>query len=333
MRHVAASLLLLLCACGREPDVVLYCALDQSFAEPVVRDFEQRTGLSVQAYYDVEANKSVGLRRRLQAEAGRPIGDVFWNNEVVQTTVLARGGLLQPYRSPAAEGIPARFRDPGDLWCGFAARGRVLIVNTALRPDAAARPAGLADFLDPANAGACGMAAPLTGTTAAHAAFWIARLGLPAVLQRFDALRANGVSFASGNAHVMRLVRDGQLAFGWTDTDDCQVAIDESYPVVMVVPDQRAGEDGLVLIPNSVALVQGAPHPDAGRRLIDFLLSEEVEALLAQGRSAQIPLRASVPRPPHVLDVSRVALAEVDWAAAGAAYDAGVAQLEAAFLR
>ena len=44
-----------------------------------------------------------------------------------------------------------RFRDPADLWCGFAARGRVLIVHTGLLPDPAARPRGLADFLDPAN--------------------------------------------------------------------------------------------------------------------------------------------------------------------------------------
>lgn len=324
-------LLLALAACGRAPDVVLYCALDQSFSEPVVREFERRTGLSVQAYYDVEANKSVGLRRRLQAERARPVADVFWNNEVVQTTVLAREGLLQPYRSPAAEGIPARFRDPADLWCGFAARGRVLIVNTGLLPDPAARPRGLRDFLDPARAGQAGMAVPLTGTTAAHAAFWVARLGLPATLERFAALRANRVDFCSGNAHVMRLVREGRLAFGWTDTDDVQVALDEGRPVALVVPDQGEGEEGLLLIPNTVALVAGAPHPDAGRRLVDYLLSEEVEALLARSGSAQVPLRPAVPRPPQVLDVSAVRVAEVDWAAVGAAYDASVGALEAAF--
>lgn len=324
-------LLLALAACGRAPDVVLYCALDQSFAEPVVREFERRTGLAVQAYYDVEANKSVGLRRRLQAERARPVADVFWNNEVVQTTVLAREGLLQPYRSPAAEGIPARFRDAADLWCGFAARGRVLIVHTGLLPDPAARPRGLADFLDPARAGQATMAAPLTGTTATHAAAWVARLGLPATLERLQALRANRVEFCPGNAHVMRLVREGRHAFGWTDTDDVQVALDGGYPVAQVVPDQGPGEEGLLLIPNTVALVAGAPHAEAGRRLIDFLLSEEVEGLLARSGSAQVPLRPGVPRPPQVLDSAALRVAEVDWVAVGAAYEASVAALEAAF--
>src|SRR5262249_21968141 len=164
MRRALLLLALLLCGCGRPADVVLYCALDESFAAPIVREFEQRTGLRVDAAYDVEADKSVGLRRRLQQEASRPVCDVFWNNEPVQSAVRARAGLVHPYASPAGADVPARWRDPQDRWCGFAARARILIVNTQLRPDERQRPAGLADFLDPANEDQCAMAAPLTGT-------------------------------------------------------------------------------------------------------------------------------------------------------------------------
>ena len=63
-------LLLLGAACSPDADVVLYCALDQAHSEPIVALFEQQTGLDVEAYYDVEASKSVGLRRRLQAGVG-----------------------------------------------------------------------------------------------------------------------------------------------------------------------------------------------------------------------------------------------------------------------
>ena len=327
---LALLALLLLGACGRGPDVVIYCALDEEYARPVLAEFEARTGLTVEAAFDVEANKSVGLRRRLQQEGSRPICDVFWNNEVVQTVVLAQGGLLQPYRSPSADGIDDEWRDEDDRWCGFAARGRILIVNTQKRAEDR-RPRGLVDFLDPANAGQCAMAEPLTGTTAAHAGAWLAQLGLPATLERFEALRANRVTFAGGNAHVMRLVRDGQQDFGWTDTDDCQSAIAAGYPVVMVVPDQGPDDDGLVLIPNTVALVAGAPHPEIGKRLIDFLLSPDVEALLAAGGSAQIPLHPGVARPAHVLDPGKLHVAEIDWEAAGEAYEQHAEALEAAF--
>ncbi len=329
---MAAAMAAALAGCGgREADVVLYCAVDQSHSEPLVKRFEQETGLKVEAYYDVEATKSVGLRRRLQEEASRPICDVFWNNEVVQTVVLARQGLLQPYDSPSAAGIPAAFRDPGALWTGFAARARVLIVNVERMPDAARRPKGTADFLDPAHADRCGMARPLAGTTVAHVAVWLAQRGHDATFDLLRSLRDNKVRFGPGNAQVMRLVRTGDLDFGFTDTDDCFEAIREQFPVTMVIPDQGPGEPGLIVIPNTVSLVKGAPHPEAARRLVDFLLSPSTEAALAAGASAQIPLHPDVARPESVLDLSALRVAPVDWPAAGAAAEASAGELEAFF--
>jgi iron(III) transport system substrate-binding protein len=316
---------------GRRGDVVLYCALDRNHAEPIVASFEQATGLRVEAYYDVEANKSVGLRRRLQEERERPICDVFWNNEVVQTVLLAEDGLLAPYTSPAAQDIPAAWRDPAGLWTGFAARARVLIVNTERMPVAITRPRGTLDFLDPAHGDRCGMARPLTGTTAAHAGTWLATRGVDATLELLAGMRANRVHFAPGNAQVMRWVRGGELDFGFTDTDDCQAALDAGFPVVMVIPDQAEQDDGLIVVPNTVSLVAGAPHAEAGRRLIDYLLRRETEEALAHGPTAQIPLRDDVPRPAHVLDLAALRTARVDWHAAGVAYANNAERLEAAF--
>jgi iron(III) transport system substrate-binding protein len=64
-----------------------------------------------------------------------------------------------------------------------------------------------------------------------------------------------------------------------------------------VFPDQGEGQIGTMLIPNSVAIVRGAAHVEAARRLVDWILSEQTEALLAAAKSAQIPLRASVTPP------------------------------------
>lgn len=327
-----ALLLITLPTCGGRPaDVVLYCAVDQSHSEPIVRAFEEATGLVVDFHPDIESTKSVGHRRRLQEEANNPRCDVFWNNEVVQTVLLVEAGLVAPYDSPSAADIPGTFRDPDHMWTGFGARGRVLIVNTDAFPDEASRPASTDSFLDPAYRGHAGMARPLTGTTAAHGAIWIERWGAEATFSHLQAMRDNGVVFGPGNAHLMRLVRSGELGFGWTDTDDMLVAEREGFPVAQVVPDQGDGEFGLIVIPNTVSLVKGAPHPDAARQLIDYLLSAEVEGMLAHGDSAQIPVRKSVDRPDHVLDLSRYRVAEIDWNAVGRTYADSVETLEAWF--
>lgn len=317
--------------CAEEADVVLYCAVDKEHSEPIVRAFEAATGLKVDFHPDVEASKSVGHRRRIMEERNNPRCDVFWNNEVVQMAMLAENGLLQPYVSPAAADIPAGFKDADGLWAGFGARARVLIVNTEAFPDPADYPDATSDLLDPRYAGRCGLAKPLTGTTAAHGSAWIAEQGLDDTLSFFDALRANDVRFVASNGTLMRLVREGELDFGFTDTDDVKAAMDQGFSVARVVPDQGAGEPGVLIIPNAVGMVAGAPHEGAARQLIDYLLSHEVERLLAHGPSAQIPVRDAVERPDDVLDLSEYKVMSVDWAAVGRAYADHAGDLEAYF--
>ena len=44
------------------------------------------------------------------------------------------------------------------------------------------------------------------------------------------------------------------------------------------------------VIPNTVALIHGARHPENARKLIEFLLSKETELALSRSASRQIPL-------------------------------------------
>jgi iron(III) transport system substrate-binding protein len=313
---------LLLPACAPDVDLVVYVAHDQFHSEPLVRRFEEETGLRVRAEYDVEASKTVGLVNRIRQEKNRTRCDVFWNNEVAHTVALAGEGLLQPYDSPSAADVPSTFRDPEARWTGFGARARVFIVNTELvPPEERATLTTIRDLVDPRWAGRCGMARPLTGTTLTHAAALFDLWGEEEALAFLGALKARNdegaLHLLSGNGHVMRQVRDGALAWGLTDTDDFNVARLEGKPVAVVYPDQETG--GTFLLPNTVAILADAPHPAAARRFVDWLLSEEVEAELARSRAAQIPVRAAVPRPEHVIGGERLRFAEVDYLALGRA--------------
>jgi len=301
----------LFASCGPGPDLVVYVAHDQVHSEPLIRRFEAETGLRVRAEYDIEASKTVGLVNRIRQERGRPRCDVFWNNEFAHTVALAEEGLLLPYDSPSAAEIPTEFRDPEGLWTGFAARARVFIVNTELvDPVAMGAIRTLDDLFDERWAGRVGMARPLTGTTLTHAAVLFDVWGEERALAWLrEAKRRNdegSLNLLSGNGHVMRQVRDGAMAFGLTDTDDFNVARLSGAPVAAVYPTHAvpdgdgSGGKGTLLIPNTVAILADAPHPEAARRFVDWLLAPEVEAELARSRAAQIPVRASVPRPDHV---------------------------------
>ena len=282
----------------RKGDVVtVYVSTDRVFSEPILKAYEQKTGVKVNAVYDTEETKSTGLANKLLAEKNNPQADVFWSNEPVRTLVLKARGVLAPYQSPSAAAIPATFKDPEGYWTGFSARIRVIAYNTKLvKPEEA--PKSVYDLTDPKWKGQVAIADPRFGSTSFHVAALYAELGDEKADEFFRKLKANGVKIVPGNSVVRDLVVKGEVKMGLTDTDDVNVALEDKRPVAMVLPD-RDGM-GAPLMPNMVSLIAGAPHAEAGKKLIDYLLSPEVERELAKSEAVQIPLHAGVEGPKNI---------------------------------
>jgi iron(III) transport system substrate-binding protein len=280
-----------------ERSVTIYVSTDRVFSEPVLREYEERTGVRVHPVYDTEETKSTGLANRLIAEKERPQADVFWSNEPVRTLVLKSRGVLAPYRSPGAQGIPSALLDPEGYWTGFSARIRVIAYNTKLvKPDEA--PRSVFDLAEPKWRGRVAMADPRFGSTSFHVAALYAMAGDEKMDDFFRRLKANGVRVVDGNSVVRDLVARGEVTVGLTDTDDVNVAIEDKQPIAMVLPD--AAGLGVPVMPNMVSLIANAPHSDEGRQLIDYLLSADVERQLAQSEAVQIPVHAGVAGPKNV---------------------------------
>ena len=157
------------------------------------------------------------------------------------------------------------------------------------------------------------MAKPNFGTTASHAACLFAHWGDEHASDFFRKLKANNILLLPGNKQVAVAVGQGTVPLGWTDTDDALAEIAAGNPVKMIFLQhdhpQTGKQEGPLLIPNTVALIHGCPNPEHGKKLIDYLLSPEVELKLAQAKGRQLPLNPAVkveeelPRPEHALRV------------------------------
>jgi iron(III) transport system substrate-binding protein len=300
-------------------EVVPYMSVDQVFSEPLLKDFERTSGTKVSPVFDTEETKSTGVLNRIIAEAQSPRADVFWSGDPVRPFLLIKRGLVEPYVSPKASRIPAGFRAADGTWTGFAARARILLVNTK-RLGTSERPRSVRDLADPRWKGQTAMANPLFGTTTMHVAALFAAWGDDAAGKFLDQLKENGVRIASSNGEVKRLVVSGEVTFGLTDSDDAFEAVKEGAPVEVIYPDQMpAGEGqkatGTLVIPTTLVLLKG-PHREAGRRLIDHLLSPEVELKMAE-KAAHMPLGSGVKAPAGVKAVSDLVPMAVDYARLG----------------
>ena len=313
-----------------KPRVIVYSSLDREFSEPLLKEYARQAGVEVLPKFDVESTKTVGLTNLIITEADQPRCDLFWNNEILNTLRLKEKGLLAPFHPSHADELPATFRAKDATWYGFAARARILLVNTKLVAEAD-RPTGIKDLLDPRWKGKIGIAKPLFGTTATQAACLFVAWGDDKAKTYFRDLKANGVQVLSGNKQVATAVGSGQLAFGLTDTDDAMGEIDAGSPVVLIYPDRKPDELGTLFIPNTLALIKGSPHPESARDLAAYLLSPAIETALANGPSAQIPLLKTTSAASRVETPGTVHAMEADFDAAVKLWDPVAAFLLAEF--
>ena len=244
--------------------VIIYTSQDQQFAEPILHDFTKQTGIKVRAVYDSEAVKTVGLAQRLLAEANHPQCDVWWSNEALRSRQLARRGVLET-----------------NAIVEFGFRSRRIVINTNKLALAAA-PKSLVDLTNVEWRGKVALAYPMFGTTSAQFIALRQRWGAEKWERWCRALAANKPFLVDGNSMVVKLVGRGEAVVGLTDFDDVMAGQREGLPVVALPL-----SEGLIVIPNSVALVQGAPHPAEAKRLAEFITSGAVVGKLISAKALE----------------------------------------------
>ncbi len=288
-------------------EVVVYVSEDQVFSEPILKDFEQETGIRVKTVFDTEETKSTGVMNRLIAEKSNPQADVYWANEPIRAIILKQKGITEPYFSPNAVAIPAAFKDPEGHWTGFSARARVLIVKVGDVPDS------IMAYTDSQWKGKAVVANPLFGTTTTWVASLFTLWGDEKAKEFMEGMKANEAAISSSNGESTAFVINGQYAFSLVDSDDATNAVRSGKNVRQVYPDQQPEGLGALILPNAVLLIKGGPNSENGKKLVDYLLLPETERKLAFADCAQIPLHPGVATPADVRTLEELKPMNIDY--------------------
>ena len=282
-------------------EVVVYVSTDEAIARPILEAFTQESGIVVRARYDSENAKTTALAAMLRTEHDAPRADVFWSGECFASTELGREGVIAPWRCMRSGELPDSLRGESGWWHGFAPRMRVLVYDPR-RTTVEQLPQSMLDLATPAFGKSVAMADPRFGTTRCHIGAFASQMEWREVgsFQKWvDGFASNKpLMLAGGNAAVVDAVIHKEVDFGLTDSDDVYAAVANGAVLAMIPLRQfPSGESGggPMLIPNSVSLVNGAPHPAEANALMIFLLQPKVTEWLHASRSGNFVIQMNPP--------------------------------------
>ncbi len=293
----------------KTPQVVLYSSIDDPILRPIVAAFTKETGIEVLIVGDTEATKTTGLVERLLSEKEHPRADVWWSSEPLGTIRLAREGVLEKVdldwkaRERPCGGHREEVEGPDGMRWMVAQRERVMAtrhdLQTTLGVDGASW-----SLADPRLRGRIGMARPQFGTTRSQLASMYAEWPREAFDQWLREIKQNQMRLYDGNSAVVRALAQGEIDVGLTDTDDIEEGKREGWSIEPLASTtemnflsvEAEAEHRRMLrvfrtaLPTTVARVRGGANPTSAKRLIDWLVSSRVEAMLHEQNAGWKPL-------------------------------------------
>ena len=238
-------------------------------------------------------NTSAGIAYvREQTAGSRP--EVFWASAPDAFEVLASGKLLQKVDS-GNPNIPAKvgsypINDPEGFYKGQALAGYGIMWNTRYtKANRLPDPKEWADLMAPVYFGHVAISSPSrSGTT---------HLTLETILQgegwdkgwnQVLRIAGNCAAITERSFGVPDGVSNGQFGVGLVVDFFGLAPKNSGFPVEFVYPSVTA------IVPANIALINGAKNAEAGKRFIQFTLSDEGQALLLDKKISRLPVLPSM---------------------------------------
>jgi ABC-type Fe3+ transport system substrate-binding protein len=277
----------LVAAATKEGQLVWYSTLIvNQITRPLALAFEKKyPGIKVQ--YSRQPSTAVALKISAEAQAGRIQADVFDGTNTILT--LEPAGLVQPYLVESAKHYPPEYRDPKGYWTTM----NVYFLTTAYNTDlvkGADIPKTFDDLLNPKWQGRM---AWTTDPTSA---------GAPGFIQNILALKGE----KAGMAYLEKLAAQKPVNVPASLRVVLDKVIAGEFPIGLMIFDHHVAisaakgapvawikMEPVVSTSNLISIVKGAPHPNAARLFLEYVLSDEGQREVA--KDLYLPADPNVP--------------------------------------
>lgn len=262
----------------KEGKMVFYTSVETEFARSLTSAFESKYPFIKTDIFRSTHDK-IFSRLNVERQTGTYTADAISVGEF-ETYHLQKRGFIAPYKSPFAAVFPEGFKDPNGYWTDLYDNLIVTAYNTT-RVKREEIPRRYEDLLQPRWKGRM----VLDQNEDRWFANMLYLMGEKKGLEFMQALAKQDIAIRGGRSLVTQLLGAGEY--------DLQIVAYWYRPHLMKkqgAPVDWVGLEPALVALHPISIVEKAPHPNAAKLFIDFVLSDEGQKLFVQrGRESAKP--------------------------------------------
>lgn len=298
------------CSSSADTALVIYSGRSQNLVEPILDDFTEATGTTIEVNYGDTSDMAL-----LLAEEGENTGaDVFLAQSPGAVAYVDDLGLLTGVPDDVAGLVDDTYVADDGNWIGITGRQRVLVYNSDL-VDEAELPTTIDDVITEPFRGRLAVAPP-NGSFQDFVGAMRAERGDDATRAWLEGLVANDVSTYDNNNAIVDAVSRGEIDMGLVNHYYNARFLDEDPSLPSVNHLFPGGDIGALVLPSTASIVAGTDQPEAAAEFIRFLLSDDAQEYF-RDETFEYPLSPAVEPLPQLPSLDDQDLPTVDYAGLG----------------
>ncbi|WP_216853257.1 iron ABC transporter substrate-binding protein [Phytoactinopolyspora halotolerans] len=295
-------------ACGSDDaDLTVYSGRGESLVGPIIEQFEEESGLSV----DVRYGNTAEMAAQILDEGSNTPADVFLAQDAGALGEVSSTGAFAPLPADLLDQVDPAYRSADGDWVGLSGRSRVVVYNTdRLTEDEL--PETVAEFTDPGWEGRIGWA-PSNASFQAFVTAMRVLEGEDATRAWLEAMRDNGTQVYENNIAIVDAVANGEVDAGLVNHYYLYPKLEEQPDLPAANKFYGGGDVGALVNVAGAGILAESDATDAATRFVEFLLSDTGQTYFAT-ETSEFPLADGVAQPEGMPELASLTPPSIDLA-------------------
>ena len=279
--------------------LTIYSGRSKSLVEPIIKQFEEATGIQVKANY----GGTTQLAAALLTEGDKSPAALFWAQDAGALGAVSKKEMFEKLPESVLTKVASGFRDAEGYWVATSGRARVLAYSPE-RVKMDELPESIFDLTKPMWKGRVGWA-PTNASFQAFVTSLRVQVGEDKTADWLRGMKANGVKKYAKNTPIIEALAAGEidaglpnhyylLRFKKTDAD---------YPVAQTF--FKASDPGNLVNIAGVGVLKSSDNKEAALKFVEFLLSAKAQQYFTSD-VFEYPVIESVTQNPNLVPLSEL---------------------------